>query len=251
MAPWHVVAAVVGFVFVGADVTLGEREMVRAVIFDVDGTLIDSVDLHAQAWQQALAHFGHDEPYEKVRHQIGKGGDQLMPVFLSEEELKEYGEELEKFRGELYRNEFMNRVAPFPRVRELFERLRTDGKQIALASSAPEPELKYYKELLNIDDLIEAKTSADDAERSKPFPDIFAAALGQLDGVSAEEAVVIGDTPYDALAAGKINMETIGVLCGGFSEEELLDAGCVAIYTSPADLLDHYDESVLGTARAA
>lgn len=225
--------------------------MNRAAIFDVDGTLIDSVDLHAEAWQRALAHFGINVPYQQVRQQIGKGGDQLMPVFLSEQQLEEFGERLEKFRGELYKKEYMHRAAPFPRVRELFLRLKHDGKQIALASSAKEDELKFYKELLEIGDLIEAKTSADDAERSKPHPDIFEAALKKLDGVSAEEALVIGDTPYDAQAAGKMHVKTIGVLCGGFPEEELRESGCIAIYTSPSDLLDHYDESPFWERRAA
>src|SRR4051794_16296016 len=102
--------------------------MIKAAIFDVDGTLIDSVDLHAEAWQRAFAHFGHDIPYQKVREQIGKGGDQLMPVFLYEQELREKGEDLEKWRGELYKREYMHRVRPFPRVRELFQRLQNDGK---------------------------------------------------------------------------------------------------------------------------
>jgi HAD superfamily hydrolase (TIGR01509 family) len=228
-----------------------EGSMIRAVIFDVDGTLIDSVDLHARAWQQALAHFGHQESYEVVRHQIGKGGDQLLPVFLSPQQLEDYGEELEKYRGELYRGEYMHRAQPFPRVRELFIRLRNAGLQIALASSAKGEELKFYKEILEISDLIQAKTSADDAERSKPHPDIFEAALEKLDDLSPEQAIVVGDTPYDAEAAGKAGMRTIGLLCGGFPEKELREAGCIAIYISPSDLLDHYDESVLGMKSAA
>ncbi len=225
--------------------------MIRAAIFDVDGTLIDSVDLHAEAWQRALAHFGHNEPYEEVRHQIGKGGDQLMPVFLSKDELEQRGGDLEKFRSELYRSEYMKRVTAFPRVRELFERLHRDGIQIALASSAPAEELKYYKDLLNISDLIDARTSADDAERSKPYPDIFAAAIARLENVGPEETVAIGDTPYDALAARELDVAPIGLLCGGFPEHELRHAGCIAIYTSPSDLLDHYDESVFSRKRAA
>ncbi|HYX42908.1 MAG TPA: HAD family phosphatase, partial [Pyrinomonadaceae bacterium] len=110
--------------------------MIKAVIFDIDGTLIDSVDLHARAWQEAFKHFGREIPYEQVRHQIGKGGDQLMPVFFTKEELDEFGNELEKYRGDLYKREYLPRVRAFPKVRALFERIRADGKQIALASAA-------------------------------------------------------------------------------------------------------------------
>jgi HAD superfamily hydrolase (TIGR01509 family) len=225
--------------------------MIRAAIFDVDGTLIDSVDLHAEAWQWAFAHFGHDIPYEQVRQQIGKGGDQLMPVFLSDRELRDIGEKMEKWRGELYEREYIHRVRPFPRVRELFLRLRNDGKQIALASSAKKDEVNFYNEVANVADLLDTRTSADDAEKSKPHPDIFHAALARLEGVRAEEAIVIGDTPYDAQAAAKAGIATIGLLCGGFPEHDLREAGCIEIYPAPADLLDHYEESVLSEKKAA
>ena len=221
--------------------------MIKAVIFDIDGTLVDSVDMHAEAWQRAFKHFGKDIPFDQVRHQIGKGGDQLMPVFFSEEELERFGEEMEKFRGDLYKREYISRVRAFPQVRELFERIRRDGKRIALASSAKKDELKVYKELARITDLVEEETSADDAEKSKPHPDIFEAALKALGDVRPEEAVVIGDTPYDAEAAGKINLRTIGVLCGGFPEAELRAAGCTDIYRDPADLLARYDASPLAS----
>jgi HAD superfamily hydrolase (TIGR01549 family) len=219
--------------------------MLKAIIFDIDGTLVDSVDLHARAWQDAFRHFGREVEFERVRHQIGKGGDQLMPVFFSAAELERFGEELEKFRGELYKREYISRVRAFPQVRELFERIRADGRRIALASSAKKDELKTYKELARIADLIEEETSADDAERSKPHPDIFEAALAALGDVRADEAIVIGDTPYDAEAAGKIKLRTIGVLCGGFPEAELRAAGCTDIYRDPADLLARYNASPL------
>jgi HAD superfamily hydrolase (TIGR01549 family) len=180
-----------------------------------------------------------------VRHQIGKGGDQLMPVFFSKEELDEIGAEMEKYRGELFKRDYLPQVRPFPRVRELFLRIRDDGKRLALASSAKEDELKTYKKIADIEDLVEAETSADDADKSKPHPDIFEAALESLGDIKIHEAIVIGDTPYDAEAAGKINLQTIGVLCGGFPEAELKTAGCIQIYKDPADLLQHYDESVI------
>lgn len=219
--------------------------MIKAVIFDIDGTLVDSVDLHARAWQETFARYGKSIAFEKVRYQIGKGGDQLMPVFFSREELDDFGEEMEKFRGQLFKREYLPRVRAFPKVRELFERVRADGKRIVLASSAKKDELGEYKRIANVEDLVEDETSADDAEKSKPHPDIFEAALGQLAGVSAEEAVVVGDTPYDAEAAGKIGLRTIGMLCGGFPAEDLRAAGCVEIYESPADLLARYADSLL------
>src|SRR5262249_16644609 len=140
---------------------------------------------------------------------------------------------------------YLPKVRPFPKVRELFERLLADGKRIALASSAKAEELEKYKEIAGIADLIHAETSSDGAERSKPHPDIFEAALARLKDIPPAEVVVVGDTPYDAQAAGKIGLRTVGVLCGGFPETELREAGCLAIYRDPADLLAHYDTSPL------
>ena len=112
-----------------------------------------------------------------------------------------------------------------------------------LASSAKQDEIAAYKKLAHIEDLVEGETSADDVEQSKPHPDIFAVARQKLGNPPVENIMVVGDTPYDAEAAGKLNLRTIGVLCGGWKEEELRRAGCVAIYHDPADLLARYDES--------
>jgi HAD superfamily hydrolase (TIGR01549 family) len=177
--------------------------VINFVIFDIDGTLVDSVDLHARAWQEAFERYGKIFRFEDVRYQIGKGGDQLMPVFLSEEELASFGEELEKYRGDLFKREYLPRVKGFPGVPELFKRIRADGKRIALASSAKGDELDAYKKLAGIEGLAEEETSSDDAEKSKPHPDIFVASLEQLGDPPREEVVVIGDTPYDAEAAAK------------------------------------------------
>ncbi len=219
--------------------------MVKAVIFDVDGTLVDSVDLHALAWQEALKHFGHEIAFERIRYQIGKGGDQLLPVFLTPDELARVGGDLDAYRSELFKKTYLPQVRPFPKVRELFTCIREDAKRIALASSAKEDELSAYKRIADIEDLVEKETSSGDVERSKPHPDIFQAALDKMPGVSAETAIVVGDTPYDAEAAGKLGLRTIGVLCGGFPEADLLAAGCLAIFRSPADLLARYDQSPL------
>lgn len=219
--------------------------MIEAAIFDVDGTLIDTVDFHAEAWQRAFKHFGKEVEYDKVRSQIGKGSDQLLPVFFSQEEIKRFGEEMEKFRGELYKREYMQRVQVFPDVRKLFARLKDDNKQIVLASSAVGEELEHYKKITGANEFIDGATSADDTERSKPYPDIFQAALDQLKDANPTHAIVIGDTPYDIEAAKKIKLRTIAVLSGGFTEEDLQRTGAIAIYRDIAHLLEEYDRSPL------
>jgi HAD superfamily hydrolase (TIGR01509 family) len=227
--------------------------LIKAVIFDVDGTLVDSNDLHVEAWREAFRCYGKELTFEEVHGQMGKGGDQLMPVFCSEEELGEFGKELESRRVELFKSDYLPRVRPFPRVRELFESLKADGLQVALASSAKEEELEQHEKSLRVEDLLEAAASADDAERSKPHSDIFEAALAGLEGVAPAEAVVVGDTPYDVQAAAKAGMRTVGLLSGGFTQEALLGAGAVGVYRDVSDLLDNYEESPLarGAARAA
>ena len=220
--------------------------MTQAVLFDVDGTLIDSVDLHARAWQEALARFGVKATFEQVRSQIGKGGDQLMPVFVPEDRLARIGTELEKFRGDLYKAEYMKRVRPFPGVRALFKELLRRGSKLALCSSAKGDELDLYKQLVHVEDLIDAETSADDAKRTKPHPDIFEAGLHRLGkGIPLAEVVVVGDSPFDAIAAHRMGVRAVGVLCGGFPEDDLRKAGCVAIYQDSEDLLRNLDRSPL------
>lgn len=220
---------------------------VRAVIFDVDGTLIDSNEAHVQTWAEVFRHFGFERDAAAIRPQMGKGGDNLMPVFLSAEEIDHFGEKMEKMRKVLFTKEHLPNLRAFPKVRALFERIAADKKAIVLASSASEKELGSYAKLAEVDDLIGSATSRDDAKRSKPYPDIFAAALETLDGISAQETIVVGDSPFDAEAAGKLKLRTIGLRCGGFPEDELRKAGCLAIYEDPADLLANYDSSPLAS----
>ena len=176
----------------------------------------------------------------------------MMTVFVPKLELDKIGEEMEKWRSDLFRREYMPKVKPFPKVRDLFQRLKDEDWQIALASSSNKKDLEQYKKIANIGDLLEANTSADDAERSKPHPDIFAAALDHLGGLKPDEVVVIGDTPYDAEAARKLGVhEIIGVLCGGFAEADLRKSGCKAIYRDPADILAHFEESPFARDRRA
>lgn len=219
--------------------------MLRGVVFDVDGTLVDSVDLHARCWQEAFARYGKQIAFAKLRAQIGKGGDQLIPFFLNEEENERWGEELDHFRSDLFKERYLDRVKPFPKVRELFERIKRDGKTIALASSGKETEIDHYVKLLGVKDLIEVRTTSDDAEKSKPHPDIFQAALAQLGIENPNEAWAVGDSPFDVEAAGRMSMRCIGVLCGGFDPEDLRTAGCSVFFRDPADLLARYEESPL------
>jgi HAD superfamily hydrolase (TIGR01549 family) len=219
--------------------------MIAAAIFDVDGTLVDSVDLHAKAWQEAFAQFGKKISLHQIRRQIGKGADQLLPVFFSKQELDEVGQELDEYRSELFKKEYLPQVKGFPKVRELFQRIKRDHKRIALASSAKSEELEIYKKVAKVADLIEDETSSQDADKSKPHPDIFEAALQRLPGITLDQVIVVGDTPYDAEAAAKANLQTIGFLCGVWNEKHLRQAGCVAIYKNPADLLARYDKSPL------
>jgi len=216
----------------------------NCVVFDVDGTLVDSVDLHAEAWRLAFEHFGKIVPFAMVRSQIGKGGDQLMPVFLSKSELDRMGDALADYRSRIWKRDFISRVRAFPGVRPLFERLRQSGKRIALASSAKGDELSIYEQIAEIGDLVDARATADDAQRSKPYPDIFQAALAQL-ASAPSDTLAVGDTPYDAEAAVKAGIVTLGVLSGGFPEADLRRAGCREIHRDVADLLSHYDASLI------
>ncbi|WLA85153.1 HAD family hydrolase [Bradyrhizobium elkanii] len=218
--------------------------MPKAAIFDLDGTLLDSVDLHALAWQEALLKFGHDVNFEQVRGQIGKGGDKLIPVFLSADEQKDHGKELEEWRGDRFKKEYLPIVRPFSAVPDLLRRVREAGLQIAIASSAKKDEVDKYLDIAGITDLVDLTTSSDDVEQSKPAPDIFEIVLKKLKMESAD-AVAIGDTPYDAEAAGKAGVPTVGVLCGGFTEDELRKAGCAEVYPGPAALLACFERSLL------
>jgi phosphoglycolate phosphatase-like HAD superfamily hydrolase len=220
--------------------------MLRAVIFDVDGTLVDSVDLHARSWQQAFRHVGREVPLEKIRSQIGKGSDQIIPMFLSPEEARQVGPGVDDYRSGLFLKEYLPQVRPFEGTRELFLRLKSDRVQTALASSAKGQELETYKRLAAIENLVDVETAAEEVQQTKPAPDIFAAALRKLGNPAPESVLVVGDTPYDAEAAGKLRLGTIGLLCGGFPEKDLRDAGCIAIYRDPADLLANYNGSPLG-----
>ena len=213
-----------------------DQAMVKGLLCDMDGTLVDSNGLHAESWQRCLEKYGIHVTVGEVQRQIGKGGDQMLPMFLDKGRIAEIGEELKECKSKLFEAEYLDKVKPFPQARELMEAIADKGIRIAMASSAAAEELDRYLEIVGIAGLVDKKTSSDDAEESKPEPDIFLAALGKL-GLGPGEVMALGDTPWDAQAAGRAGVKTIGVECGGWLEEDLRKAGCAEVYRDPADLL--------------
>ena len=217
----------------------------RAALFDVDGTLVDTNDLHASAWREAFLHFGLDKPVEAIRWQVGKGGDNLIPSLFPDLSGARQ-REIEAHRSDLYKRDYLPCARPFPGVRPLFERLAADGVRIVLASSSDAEDVDHLLGLIGCADLVAATTSKDDVDRTKPCPDIFAAALAKAAPLGAGEAAVVGDTPWDAKAAAGLGLRTIGFRCGGFPDDALAGAGACELYDGPADLLARYARSVFG-----
>lgn len=218
--------------------------MVKAVLCDIDGTLVQSNWLHAHAWCDAFSTIGIDLDVETVRRQIGKGGDELIPVFVPWWRRSAIEEPLKTYRKFVFQHDYMPQVKPLPHARDLLVRCKDAGISVALASSADGDELEIYKRIVGMQDLVDENTSASDAKHAKPHPDIFTATLKKLDR-PARECIALGDTPYDAEAAGLAGLRTIGVTTGGWSREHLLAAGCVEVYEDVADLLAHFPESAL------
>lgn len=217
---------------------------IRAVLFDIDGTLVDSNDMHVLAWEEAFAGIGAGFDRRTIHDQIGKGTDMLVPTLLPDAD-EGTQEKLGDAHGDVFKARFLREVRPFPGAHDLLARVRAEGQTVVLASSASAPELEHYLDLLDARDLVTATTSADDVENSKPAPDIFASALGKVAPLSPREAIVVGDTPYDIEAAGKCGIAAIGVRSGKFPDEALLGAGAVALYDDVAALLADYDNSPL------
>jgi HAD superfamily hydrolase (TIGR01509 family) len=213
----------------------------RAVILDVDGTLVDSNGAHARAWVDAFAEHGIAVSFERVLRSIGMGGDKLMPEVAGITEDSPLGARISTRRGEIFRQTYFPAVRPFPRVRELLQRFKDDGFRLAVASSAKEEELDPLLERAAVRDLVQAKTSSDDAENSKPEPDIVSAALKEAK-VGPRSAVMLGDTPYDVEAARRAGVRIVALECGGWRREDL--EGAAEVYAGPADLLARYAESI-------
>ena len=222
--------------------------MKRVLLSDIDGTLVDSNSLHADSWRRAFEHFGIEVGLDEVWSQIGKGGDQLIPVFIKPRDRKHLEDGIKKYRDDLMKREYMSRMVPFAKARELLMRVKTAGMTIVLATSANKDDLAFYKRLVGMDDLVDEEATSSDVQQSKPEPDIFAAALKKA-GTVPENAVALGDTPYDAEAAGKLGILTIGLTCGGWKATELLNAGCAQVFRDPQHLLSEFDRSALAKDR--
>jgi HAD superfamily hydrolase (TIGR01549 family) len=217
--------------------------LIKAVIFDIDGTLIDSVDAHAESWVRTFKKFGKEISFEEAGKLVGMGSDQFLNDYFSEREVEEKKKEIDECRSELFAKEYMAKIKPFPKVRELLLKLKKDNIKIVLASSATEEEVEKYGEIADIKDLVEEKTSTDDAEESKPEPDIFLAAYEKLGKIAKQDVVLIGDTPYDAVAAKKAELKIIGVLSGGWTKEKLVQSGCSEVFEDIAAIYEKHYES--------
>lgn len=218
---------------------------IKAILFDIDGTLIDSNDLHVLACEEAFAGIGARLDRQAIHDQIGKGTDMLVPSLLPD--LDEDGvTRLGEAHGRIFKENYLDRAKPFARAHDLLAHAHGLGQSVVLASSASRNELDHYLDLLGVRDLVAETTSGDDVARTKPAPDIFAAALDKLPDTPADAVIVVGDTPYDIEAAGRCGIAAVAVRSGGFADEALTRAGAVAIYDDVAALLADYAGSPLG-----
>ena len=215
---------------------------VEAALLDVDGTLIDSNYQHALAWFRAFREHGFVLPVWRIHRAVGMGGDQLVPALLGKGVDEEQGDDIRDTRDPIYK-ELMPEVEPLDGAHELIAELKERGLTIVLASSSPEDELDHYLELLDARDLADAWTTKEDVEATKPAPDLVRAAL---DKAGTDNAAMIGDTRWDVESAGKAGVETVCLMTGGWSEQELRDAGAVAVYESIDDLRSHLGETPFG-----
>lgn len=214
----------------------------HGVILDIDGTLIDSNDAHAQAWVDALVEAGIEVPFERVRPLIGMGADNLLPEVSGIEKDTPEGKQISQRRSAIFKERYLQQIQAFPQTRALLQHMRDNGLRLVIATSAQPDELDQLLAIAGVADLIEQQTSSGDAKNSKPDPDIVQVALQRL-GCAPGEALMLGDTPYDVEAAGKAGVATIALRCGGHNDETL--EGAIARYNDPADLLAHYDQSPL------
>jgi HAD superfamily hydrolase (TIGR01549 family) len=213
----------------------GRLAGVRAALFDIDGTLIDSNDAHAEAWVQALAESGRSVPIERVRPLIGMGGDKLLPALTGLAKDSPEGQRISKRRRQIFKEQFLPTLTATRGARALLQRLRAQGLRLAVATSADPDEVGDLLRQAGVSDLIQSAASADDGERSKPDPDIVQAALAST-GCGAAEAIMVGDTPYDVEAAARAGVAAVALRCGGWWGDEAL-AGALLVCDDPAELL--------------
>ena len=217
--------------------------MKKVVLLDVDGTLIDSNDAHAASWVDVGREYGYDVPFERVRNMIGMGGDKVLPELTGLSEDSDKGAEMLKRRGQIFREQYLPKLHAFAGAADLLVRMREDDYKLVVATSASDKDLEALLKQAGLDDVIEKATSKDDAAESKPAPDIVQAALEKA-GVTAEQAMMLGDTPYDVGAATRAGVEIVAVRCGGWDGEDL--QGAIAVYDDPMDVLRHYSTSPFG-----
>lgn len=216
--------------------------MAPNAIVDIDGTLVDTNYLHTLAWQRALRRHGRDVPAWRIHRHIGMGGDQLVAAVAGDNAERDVGDEARSDEGEIYR-ELVGEASPLPGARELLAALADRASRVVLASSAKEWEVDAYLDLLDARELADAWTSSADVEQTKPEPDLVRAALDKAGG---GPAVLIGDSVWDCEAAARAEIDSIGLLTGGFSECELRDAGAVAVFESAAELCERLGETAFG-----
>jgi HAD superfamily hydrolase (TIGR01509 family) len=216
----------------------------RGVLFDVDGTLIDSSYIHTMAWWGAFRQYGHDVPMAAIHHFVGMGGARLVDNLLPSGRDRAEDEDIMASHGALYASNWPS-LRAFAGAKELLGKCHAGGLAVALASSARERDLQVMRSVLDADAFIDAATSANDAEESKPAPDILEAALAAV-GVDAANAVYVGDAVWDMKAAAALGIPAIGVTCGGINSTELRDAGAVEVYEGPRDLLENLGSSAIG-----
>jgi HAD superfamily hydrolase (TIGR01549 family) len=207
--------------------------MERIAILDVDGTLVDTNYHHAIAWFRAFRRNYLTLPIWRIHRHIGMGGDQLVAALAGDELEERRGDAIREAESECYR-ELIDEVRPMQGSRELIEDLREAGNVVVLASSAKDWEVEHYLELLDAGDIVDGWTTSADVENTKPEPDLIKAALEKVDADG--DATLIGDTTWDVEAAKRAGVETSAVLTGGFSEQELRDAGARAVFTSVEEL---------------
>ena len=217
-------------------------DALHVVLLDIDGTLIDSNDAHTRAWVEGLAAHGYVVPFERIRPLIGMGGDKLLPEVAGLDGTGEDAERISKTRGEAFRR-LLPGLEPTRGARQLLVTLRDHGLDLVVATSAKEDEVTALLEQAGVADLIRASASSDDADSSKPEPDIVRAALAKA-GRPSWQSVLLGDTPYDVEAASRARVPAIALRCGGWWSDEQL-AGALEIYDDPADLAENFTRSAL------